>query len=68
MRNRSGAVTHASRSDLGRSDSDQAMIMLKEMLRENTKEGVLDSVAALQKRLDVVSTYLPVGGHLTSGG
>lgn len=60
MRNRSGSVGHASRSDLGRSDSEQALIMLKEMLRENTKEGVLDSVASLQKRLEIVMTYLPV--------
>jgi hypothetical protein len=60
MKNRSGAASHAPRQDNSRSDSDQLLIILKEMLRQNSKEGVLDSVASLIKKQEAVSSHLKV--------
>ena len=41
-------------------ESDQTLIILKEMFNESTKEGVLDSIAALQKRNEAVHSFLTV--------
>ena len=42
-------------------EGDQALIILKEMLHESSKEGVLESIAALQKKNVAVQNFLNVG-------
>jgi hypothetical protein len=44
----------------GRGEGDQALLILKEMLHENSKDGVLDAIASMIKKHDASQNFLKV--------
>ena len=43
-----------------RGENDHVIMLLKEMLGENTKDSILDSIASLQKKNDSLQKFLIV--------
>lgn len=56
LRKRSGAAP----AEATRGENDHVVMLLKEMLGEHSKDGLLDTVAALQKRQETAQRFLKV--------
>jgi uncharacterized protein YjgD (DUF1641 family) len=57
LRNQEGSVDFARRSR-SQVESEQIVLMLKEMLKEGSKDRLLDQIAALQKRSLLLGSFI----------